>query len=221
MPARMAAPGSSAWKTWMVRVSCPVRPTTSSPLSPASGLESDRARAVPVDAHGGLRRRTANGWQQRASPIAAAVRAAEVHGPYDGRCRDLGITDAGFSVAAAPRSTHPSGLRRPHPGPLRIHAVRPWRSGADAAVTAWPPTSWPWSWTTPSRASPMWCAVRTCWTARSGRSPSATPWACPSPRLRTSRCSPSQTAGSSEIASLAFHCYHEPGRGPGMGPLRC
>ena len=37
------------------------------------------------------------------------------------------------------------------------------------------PTSWPWWWTMPLKASPKWCAAAICWTRRPGSTRHGTP----------------------------------------------
>jgi glutamyl-Q tRNA(Asp) synthetase len=61
-----------------------------------------------------------------------------------------------------------------------------WATSCSSAPTACGPTSWPWWWTTPRRASPMWCAAKTWPTTPRARSCCNAHWACP----RRATCTP-------------------------------
>src|SRR5690606_34319671 len=65
-----------------------------------------------------------------------------------------------------------------------------------AAPTVPGPTSLPWWWTTPTSASPKWCAAPTCWAPPRARSSCSSAWACPRRGTRTCRWCLAPTAAS-------------------------
>jgi hypothetical protein len=76
------------------------------------------------------------------------------------------------------------------------------------APTGCGPTSWPWWWTMPSKASPTWCAAKTWPTTPHARSCCSARWACPT---RLPACAP----GAGRQRRKAVQAKRCAGAGPG------
>ena len=146
--------------------------TRCSATSSALGLTWDEGPVLPARPRGGLSRRPTTRSRRAGSCIPASARAADLHAAsaphrgekpvYPGTCRGLSDCRAraargGWSArlrrALAGVPTADVALHRPGAGPLLRRTSRATAATSSYAVrTGRSPTSWPWWWTTPSRA---------------------------------------------------------------------
>ena len=135
--------------------------------------------SVLVHARGHPRRR-------RGAPRPAARRRLSRHlpAPRRRRARRAGAEAGRPPVAAAGRRRGERRLRRPAPRRGRAASRT---TSCCCAGTARSPTTWPWSWTTRSRASARWCGATTCSSGPRASCCSRDCSGAPLPRMRTCR----------------------------------
>jgi DnaK suppressor protein len=101
---------------------------------------------------------------------------------YPGTCRSASRPGGPRGPCAAHRGP---GDRLPgsDPGHPTQVVASPWGTSWCAAPMGSTPITWRWSWTTPGRGSPRWCAVPTFWPPPPARSSCSRHSACPPPPM--------------------------------------